>query len=64
MIKDDALKLAIEALEDAKTTNDSIYKWERISKAINACKAALETKEQLFGNSEEFKNEESNNGNS
>ena len=47
--KDEALRMAIEALEYEEFCSNFL----RVE-AINACKAALETKEQLFGNSEEF----------
>jgi hypothetical protein len=37
----EALKLALEALEEAQTNDDGMEKWDRKSKAITAIKAAL-----------------------
>ena len=37
----EALELALEALEEAKTNDDGIEKWDRNKKAITAIKAAL-----------------------
>ena len=37
----EALKLALEALEEARTNDDSCEKWDRNKKAINAIKEAL-----------------------
>ena len=36
-----ALKLALEALEEAQTNDDGMEKWDRNKKAITAIKAAL-----------------------
>ena len=40
-MKDEALKLALEALEESQTDNDTMEFWDRKSKAITAIKAAL-----------------------
>ena len=37
----EALKLALDALEEAKTNDDGMEKWDRNKKAITAIKAAL-----------------------
>jgi hypothetical protein len=42
----EALKLALEALEEAQTTDDSMHKWDRNKKAITAIKEALAQTEQ------------------
>jgi hypothetical protein len=41
MTKDEALKLALEALEDARTNDDSCEMWDRNKAAITAIKEAL-----------------------
>ena len=41
MTKDEALKLALEALEESKTTNDTMEFHNRKNKAITAIKEAL-----------------------
>ena len=41
MTKDEALKLALEALEEARTNDDSCEKWDRNKKAITAIREAL-----------------------
>ena len=41
MTKDEALKLALVALEEARTNDDSCEKWDRNKKAITAIKEAL-----------------------
>ena len=40
-MKDAALKLALDALEEAQTNDDGMEKWDRNKKAITAIKAAL-----------------------
>ena len=42
MTKDEALKLALEALEESQTDNDTMEFWDRKSKAITAIKEALD----------------------
>jgi hypothetical protein len=42
MTKDEALKLALEALEEARTNDDSCEKWDRNKEAITAIKEALQ----------------------
>ena len=37
----EALKLALDALEEAQTNDDGMEKWDRNKKAITAIKAAL-----------------------
>jgi hypothetical protein len=44
--KDAALKLALEALEEARTNDDSCEKWDRNKEAITAIKEALAQPEQ------------------
>jgi hypothetical protein len=39
--KDEALKLALEALEESETNNDTMEFWDRKTKAITAIKQAL-----------------------
>jgi len=39
--KQEALRLALEALKDARTNDDSCEKWDRNKEAINAIKEAL-----------------------
>jgi hypothetical protein len=46
MTKDEALKLALEALEEARTNDDSCEKWDRNKKAITAIKEALAQPEE------------------
>jgi hypothetical protein len=41
MDKDEALKLALEALEESETNNDTMEFWDRKTKAITAIKQAL-----------------------
>jgi hypothetical protein len=40
-MKDEALKLALEALEESETNNDTMEFWDRKTKAITAIKQAL-----------------------
>jgi hypothetical protein len=59
MTKDEALKLALEALKEAQTTDDSMYKWDRNKKAITACEQALAApvqEEDLYDLAVEWKN--------
>ena len=42
----EALKLALEALEEARTNDDSCEKWDRNKEAITAIKAVLAQPEQ------------------
>ena len=42
----DAMKLALEALEEAQTNDDGTEKWDRNKKAITAIKEALAQPEQ------------------
>jgi len=46
MTKDEALDLALEALEESKTNNDTMGFWDRKAKAITAIKEALAQPEQ------------------
>ena len=46
MTKDEALKQALEALEESQTDNDTMEFWDRKSKAITAIKEALAQPEQ------------------
>ena len=41
MTKDETLKLALVALEESQTDNDTMEFWDRKSKAITAIKEAL-----------------------
>ena len=42
----EALKLALDALEEAQTNDDGMEKWDRNKKAITAIKAALAQQDQ------------------
>ena len=46
MTKDEALKLALEALIDARTNDDSLEKWDRNKKAITVCEQALAAQQE------------------
>jgi hypothetical protein len=46
MTKDEVLKLALEALEDARTNDDSCEMWDRNKAAMTAIKEALAQPEQ------------------
>ena len=46
MTKDEALKLALEALEESKTNNDTMEFHDRKNRAITAVKKALAQPEQ------------------
>jgi len=50
----EALKLALEALEEARTNDDSCEKWDRNKEAITAVKEALAQPEQLVAHREAF----------
>ena len=52
MTKDKALKLALEALEEARTNDDSCEKWDRNKEAITAIKEALAQTEQKINHAE------------
>jgi hypothetical protein len=41
MTDKEALKLALDALEESKTNNDTMEFWDRKTKAITACEKAL-----------------------
>ena len=46
MTKDEALTLALEALEESQTNNDTMEFWDRKTKSITAIKEALAQPEQ------------------
>jgi hypothetical protein len=56
MTKDEALKLALVALEESQTDNDTMEFWDRKSKAITAIKEALAQPEQIDPNKWAFDN--------
>jgi hypothetical protein len=52
----EALKLALAALEESQTDNDTMEFWDRKSKAITAIKAALAQPPQIDPNKWAFDN--------
>jgi len=48
MTKDEALLMALEALEESKTNNDTMEFHDRKNKAITAIKQALEQPEERY----------------
>ncbi len=48
MTDKEALKLALEALKESQTDNDTMEFWDRKTKAITACEKALAAPVQVF----------------
>jgi len=48
MTDKEALKLALEALKESQTDNDTMEFWDRKTKAITACEKALAASVQVF----------------